>query len=189
MTPEDAANLLLAVMYDGELAVAEQSTRSLFAAKRSKCRHRRFGEAEDRLGDHPRNGFLGGETESLSFGEVLTTILDWFVRYGTLDEGDDTDVDLDAVNLRITVSSPGYEAMVHFNTHEGFWDLTYEWISPEQLSYGAEHKGDLLVTRWDALNGPYMWSSRTVADDSLHKIADCLRGCELNTEQREVETA
>ena len=180
MTPTDAAKLLLAIMYDDELAIAERSASNLYDAPLVRCRHRRFGEPDDRLDDFPRNGFLSADGAPLSLGQVITTVLDWLVRYGDLEEGDDCDLDLSVVNLRLSVSSPGYAATVHFNTHEGFWDLSYQWKPPEQLAYEATNKGKMLVKRWDAIGGPYMSSSRSVGDDNLYPIADLLRGCEWN---------
>jgi len=172
-------------MYDDELAVAERSTSNLSSAPLVRCSHLVFGQADPRLDDFPRNGFFGSKESPLLFGDVLATVLDWFVRYGDLEEGDDHDLDLDVVNLTVTVSHPGYAATIHFNTHEGFWDLTYQWKPPEQIAYEAENKRKILRARWDARNGPHMWSSRTASEDSLHLIADCLRGCEWNDEWEE----
>lgn len=178
MTPQDASALLLVLMYDQELAIAEQSAASLCDARLVQCRHMVFGESDFRFGDFPRNAFFGVEAAPLRFGEVIATILDWYVRYGTLEEGDDTDLDLYVANLIVTVSSPGYLGKVHFNTHEGAWQLTYEWKPPEQIAYETELASDPLATTWEARKGPRMCSSRTVGEDSLHLVADCLRACE-----------
>jgi hypothetical protein len=176
MGPTDAANLLLAVMYDDELSVAHESVARLRSASLKRCKHRVFGEAEPKFDELPRNSFLAPENEPLLLGEVLDTMLDCWVRHRGLDEGDDKDLDLSVINLRFEVSRPGYLAQIHYNTHEGFWNLTYEWKPPEQLAYEEANKGKRLVTRWDALNGPHLWSSRTVGDDCLALIADKLRG-------------
>ncbi len=177
MTPSDATNLLLAIMYDGELAVAERSVLRMREAPFLSCLHRKFDEAEVRRDDYPRNGiFSSTDGRPNQLGEVLETILDWFVRYGSLEEGDDYDLDLSIVNLTVTISSPGYAGTIHFNTHEGFWDLHYEWKPPEQLAYEVANKGNRLATRWDALAGPHVWSSRTAPEECLNAIADCLRG-------------
>jgi hypothetical protein len=180
MTPSDAVNLLLATMYDDELAVAERSARNLNTAPFVRCTHLPFGESDSRVDDFPRNGFFGDREAPLLFGEVLATILDWFVRYGSLEEGGDYDLDLGVVNLTVTVSHPGYAATIRFNTHEGFWNVDYEWKSPDQIEFEAQNKGKLLVPVWGARKGPHIWSSRTVGEDSIFQIADCLRGSEWN---------
>lgn len=177
MTPRDAANLLLAVMYDDELTTAHESVGRLRAASFAGCRHHKFGEPDDRRHDFPRNGFVGSKNVPLSVGQVLETILDWFVRYGSLDEGVEQH-DTDVFNLTVTVAAPSYGVTIHFNTFEGFWDLTYAWKSPQQIEYEAANPDEMLRRSWHEKAGPQMWSSRTVYGDSLRIIADCLRGCE-----------
>jgi len=110
---------------------------------------------------------------------VLDILLDAWVRFYCVSEGDDEDIDLEVVNIRLEVTSPGYNARLTFNTPNGlFWRLDYVWKSKEQREYETANQGKRFVRRWDALNGPYMSSSRIVGEDSLTKIADCLRGAE-----------
>src|SRR5690349_21074789 len=81
MTPVDASNLLLAVMYDDELAVAERSASHLRSAPVVRSSHQVFGESETRFDDFPRNGFFGSKEHPLLFGDVVAAIFDWFARY------------------------------------------------------------------------------------------------------------
>jgi hypothetical protein len=183
MGPEDATALLLAVLYDGELAEAHETVERLSNATLARKQVRKWEQLDYNLESLPRNGWLVANGEPLNLGDVIQTMLDWWVRYGSLYEaGEDgeEDIDLEPVNIRLEISCPGYRASLTFNTPCSlFWRLEYEWKPPEQLRYEAENRGKLVATRWDALKGPHIWSSRTVGEDCLHKIADCLRGCEL----------
>jgi hypothetical protein len=136
----------------------------------------------------PKNGFITSEEgESFDLGTVLDIMLDWLVRYGCLDEGGDEAVDLDPVNVRLEVTSPDYRATLNFNTPYGlFWRVDYEWKSAEQLEFEAANEGRIASPAWASRKGPYMWSSRTVGENSLGKIADCLRGYEWEDDLEEV---
>lgn len=181
MTPEDATNLLLAIMYDGELADAHETVPRLRSARlRYFEGSRSFEDGNERMKSPPRNGFITSEEgETYELGAVIDILLDAWVRFDCISEGDDDDLDREVVNLRLEVSSPGYNARLTFNAPNGlFWRIDYEWKSKEQLEYEAVNQGNRFIRRWDALKGPHMWSSRTVGEDSLTKIADCLRGAE-----------
>ncbi|QIK79440.1 hypothetical protein G7077_11520 [Sphingomonas piscis] len=184
MGPTDAANLLLAVMYDGELADAQNTVQRLRAAKLCNFEGSRPGPNGEKMHSLPRNGFITTSSgEAYDLGTLLETALDWWVRYGYLDEGDEGDnYDLDVVNFRLEVSCPGYQADVSFNTPTGlFWRLRYEWKSPERIAYEAD--GDQRFRAvWNARTGPHLWSSRTVSEDCLYQLAQVLRGCEWNDE-------
>jgi hypothetical protein len=186
MTPKDAANLLLAVLYDAELSEAHQTVARLRQATvvRSVCR--RWGEPEAKLDTLPRNGFVTSPAgESFTLAGLIEAMLDRWVRYGTLYEGDEDDIDLDPVNVTLEIMSPDYRGRLTFNTPCSlFWTLEYEWKSPEQIEYEAKNSG-MLATRWDARNGPHIWSSRSVGEDCLYHLADCLRGCEWQDEWEE----
>jgi hypothetical protein len=183
MGPEDATNLLMAILYDGELADAHETVVRLSKATLTRVQHRRWEQFDYDYETLPRNGWLVANGEALSLGEVIQTMLDWKVRYGHLYEAGadgEEDIDLEPVNIRLEVSTPGYRASLTFNTPCSlFWRLDYEWKPPEQLKYEAENYGKLIATRWDARNGSHIWSSRTVCEDCLRAIADCLRGSEL----------
>lgn len=175
MSPVDATNLLLAVMYDGELAEAHETVPRLREARLVRYQQRRFEEGADQI--DARNGFLRTvEGELGELGHVLDTMLDWWVRYGNLAEGQEEGDDLSPMNLTFEISCPGYRGMLLFSDPCcAPWQLEYEWKSPEQVAYEAQNKGRF-AARWDARNGPHIWSSRSVGEDCLYKIADCLRG-------------
>jgi hypothetical protein len=183
MNPRDAANLLLALLYDGELSDAHETVSRLRLAPMIRVSGRHWGEEEPDRETLPRNGWITDRAgQALNLGELIETMLDWWVRYGHLyeagEDGED-DIDLEPVNIRLEVSTPGYRAALSFNTPCSiFWILHYEWKSPEQTEYEAANTGKKFVRRWDALHGPHLWSSRTVSEDSLHRVAECLRGCE-----------
>jgi hypothetical protein len=184
MGPTDAVNLLLAIMYDGELAEAHQTVRRLRQARIRYFDGRRPYDAGgvklDRL---PRNGFItDSHGQGHELGVVLETLLDWWVRYGSVDEDcaqeDDEEYDLETVNITLKVSCPGYRATLTFNSPMGLsWLLEYEWKPPEQIEYENNNR-DGFGVRWDARNGPHLWSSRQVGADCLTEIADLLRGSE-----------
>jgi hypothetical protein len=188
MGPDDATILLLAMMYDDELAAAAANVEKLAGARLISARGTRRGEHLD--GAMPPHSFLRNhEQESASLGEVVMTLLDWFVRYGHVEEGDGEDgSDRSSHNLRLSVESPFHRATIHFNTFDSFWDLHYQWKSAEQLSYEAARPANQidLRPRWDAKSGPYMWTSRTINEDSLGLLADCLRGHEWDDTAEEV---
>ena len=183
MGPEDATSLLLAILYDGELADAHETVERLSKATLVRVQHRRWEQFDYDHETLPRNGWLVANGEPLNLGEVIQTMLDWKVRYGHLyeaGENGEEDIDLEPVNIRLEISTPGYRASLTFNTPCSlYWHLDYEWKPPEQLKYEAENRGKLTATRWDARNGPHIWSCRTVCEDCLRAIADCLRGSEL----------
>jgi hypothetical protein len=121
---------------------------------------------------------------------MVEILLDAWARYYRVDEGDDEDIDFDPVNIRLEVTSPGYRATLTFNTPHGlFWRVDYGWKSPEQLAFEVANAGKRLSPMWASRKGPYMWSSRTVGEDSLTKIADCLRGFEWQDEFEEAVPA
>jgi hypothetical protein len=205
MGPEDAASLLLAILYDGELADAHETVERLRNARLVRKQLRRWEQSEVDRETLPRNGWLVTDGEPLDLGHVIEIMLDGLVRYGHLHEvGSDgeEDIDLEPVNISLEISCPGYRAVLTFNTPCSlFWRLEYEWKPPEQLKYEAANRGKRFVTRWDALNGPHISSSRTVGENCLHRIGDCLRDREWDdeweefappydeTEQREIEIA
>jgi hypothetical protein len=181
MSPEDATNLLLAVMFDGELGDAHSTVVRLRAAKVRFCDGNRYTDGRrEEIKSLPENGFITSEAgRPYELGSVIDILLDAWVRYHSVDEGDDEDIDLDPQNITLEITSPGYQAMLKFNTPHGlFWRIAYEWKSPEQLAYEEATRGDRFKTVWESRNGPYMWSSRTVGEDSLTRIAECLRGSE-----------
>jgi hypothetical protein len=188
MTPEDATNLLLAVMYDGELSDAHETVTRLRAASLQYYEGRRsFEDGREKMTSPPKNGFITSEVgETYRLGDVVDILLDAWARFNRIDEGGDEDIDLEPVNLRLEISCPGYNARLTFNTPNGlFWHLNYEWKSPDQLAYEAA--GDKMFrATWESKDGPHMWSSRTVGEDSLTKVADCLRGCEWDEDLDEV---
>lgn len=177
MKPADATNLLLAIMYDGELADAEKTVCRLRQARIVRCQGRSVEESSDE--SFPRNGFLrAADGQHAELGEALDTMFDTWVRCGALSEDTDGGDELDPVNMDLEVACPGYRASLRFNYPAGpRWHLEYEWKSPEQLAYEAEN-GGMFAVRWDARNGPHIWSSRSVNEDCLTQIADCLRGAE-----------
>jgi hypothetical protein len=186
MTPKDASNLLLAVLYDGELSLAHETVARLSQAVLVRSRGTRYGQSPVELDTPPRNGFItAADGGARPLGEVIEIMLHWWVSYGTIDESGDEDMDLDPVNIDLSILSPDYKATLKFNTPNGlFWSLHYEWKSPEQIQYELENNG-LMVTRWDARNGPHMWSSRSVGEDCLYLLADRLRGCEWREDWEE----
>jgi hypothetical protein len=177
MTPTDATNLLLAVLYDGELAEAHQTVTRLRGA--TLARYQRMPFDPDGGVRIPPNGFLRTSDGRLgSLGDVLDTLLDWWVRYGTLAEAQEQGDDLLPMNLDLEISCPGYRATLLFSDPCCTpWQFDYEWKSPEQQAYEAETTGKF-AARWDARHGPHIWSSRSVGEDCLSLIADCLRGTE-----------
>jgi hypothetical protein len=188
MGPEDAAALLLAIMYDDELVAAAPNVEKLAEARLIWVTGRRRGEPLE-AAMPPHSFFRNHEKEVASLGEVVMTLLDWFVRYGDVGEADGEDgSDRGVYNLRLSIESPFHKATIHFNTIDEFWDLNYQWKSTEQLSYEAARPADQIDfrPRWDARSGPYMWTSRTVDDLSLRLLADCLRGHEWRDSDEEV---
>jgi len=176
-------------MYDGELAEAHQTVPQLRAAKIRYFEGTRYTDGQrEKMTEPPKNGFITSEDgEPLDLGTVIEIILDWLVRYGRLDEGGDDTDDLDPVNVGLEVTSPGFRAKVNFNTPCGlFWRLDYEWKSSEQLEFEAANEGKFASPAWPSRNGPYMWSSRTIGENSLWRIADCLRGYEMEDDLEEV---
>lgn len=183
MSPTDAANLLLAVMYDGELADAHETVPRMRQATVRYFEGRRSFEAGGaKLNRLPRNGFItSAEGDGHDLGTVLEILLDWWVRYGSVHEDcaseDDEEFDLEVVNLRLEVSCPGYRARITFNSPMGlFWRIDYEWKSPDQIAYESQTDGSLVKARWEARAGPHLWSSREVGEDCLTIIAEVLRG-------------
>lgn len=181
MTPTDATNLLLAVLYDGELAEAHETVTRLREATLARFQHMPF----DADGDVPvaPHGFLRTIDGHLgNLGQVLDTMFDWWVRYGTLAEGQAQGDDLLPMNLDLEISCPGYRATLDFGDPCCTpWHFDYEWKSPEQQAYEVENRGKF-AARWDARKGPHIWSSRSVGEDCLYRIADCLRGTEWSDE-------
>lgn len=176
MKPADATNLLLAIMYDGELAEADQTVCRLRLAHLVRCQ----GRSVDKCSDEsiPPNSFLRtSDGQHAELGEVLDTLFESWVRFGAVSDSADERDDFDPVNLDVEVACPGYRASLRFNYPAGpHWHLEYEWKSSEQLAYEAE--AEIFTARWDARNGPHIWSSRSVSEDCLTQIADCLRGAE-----------
>lgn len=179
MKPEDATNLLLAVMYDGELANAHENVARLREA--TFVSSWVVGVDSDKLsGTLAPHRFLrsaGGEPLPVAY--VLDTMFAWWLEHGSIEEdGDTEEEDLYAFNISFTVSSPGYRAELFIDAHETLWTLSYEWKPPEQLAYEAAKptRGFDMRRRWDTLRGPSMSASRSVGEDSLTMIADCLRG-------------
>jgi hypothetical protein len=193
MFPGVAANLLLAVLYDGELTDAHETVMRLRNAKLVRKQVRRWEQTEVDHDTVPRNGWLAADGQPFNLGEVIEIMLDGWVRYGHLYEvGEDgeEDIDLEPVNIRLEISCPGYRATITFNTPCSlFWRLEYEWKSSEQLQYEDANRGERFATRWDARNGPHIWSSRTVGEDCLHRIGECLRGCDWNDDWHEFTPA
>ncbi len=165
-------------MDDDELAAAAANVEKLAEARLIRVNGTRRGEHLN--GTMPPHSFLRDhKEESASLSEIVMTLLDWFVRYGHVEEADGEDgSDRTAFNLRLTVESPFHRATVHFNTFNEFWDLHYQWKSAEQLAYEAARPADKIDfrQRWDASSGPYMWTSRTIDEGSIGLVADCLRG-------------
>ena len=193
MGPADATNLLLAIMYDGELADAHDTVRRLRQATVRYCEGRRsFDAGGGRLDRMPRNGFItSSEGDGHDLGTVLETLLDCWVRYGDVHEDctfdDEDESDLEVVNLNLEVSCPGYRARLTFNSPTGlFWRIEYEWKSPEQIAYEKQNEGHIGSARWDARGGPHLWSSRQVGEDCLRIIADVLRGSEWEDNLSEI---
>ena len=181
MTPEDATNLLLALMYDGEAAKAHENVARLREA--TFVRSEGIVRGGERLPSDmlaPNRFLRDTEGNPLPFGYVLDTMLDWWLRGGSIEEEDceDGGPNLYAAKIRLTVSSPGYRARLFIDAYDVHWQLDYECKPPEQLEYeaAATTEGFDFRPRWDALNGPYMSASRVVGEDNLTAIADCLRG-------------
>ena len=87
-----------------------------------------------------RNGFLAhADGRTASFGEVVDALLDWWVRYGTISEGQDNrEDDLEPRNLDVEIACPGYRATLEFaDPCCTRWVFEYEWKSPEQIAYEA----------------------------------------------------
>ena len=180
MKPEDVTNLLLAVMYDGELASAHVNVVRLREA--TFVRSQSWGAGADKPAETlPPHRFLrDAEDQSASIGYVLDAMFAWWTENGSIEEEDEqAGVFLYASNIAFTVSSPGYRAQLLIDAYDTLWELNYEWKSPEQLAYEAVKptNGFDMRRRWDALRGPYMSASRSVGEDSLTMLADCLRGC------------
>lgn len=179
MKPEDATNLLLALMYDGELASAHEHVARLREATFVSSEVVGVGSKELRGTLAPHRFLRSAEGEPQPVGYVLDTMLYWWLEGGSIEEeGETEDGDLYAINISFTVSSPGYRAQLFIDAHETLWTLSYEWKPPEQVAYeaAAPTEGFDMRTRWDALKGPYMSASRMVGEDSLTEIVDCLRG-------------
>jgi hypothetical protein len=120
----------------------------------------------------------------MCFGEILDVLIDWLVRYGNAEEEEETGA-LYASNMNVTVSTPGYQGSLFIDAHDTLWRLEYEWKSTEQTAH--EGNRNRMQTRWNASRGPYMSSVRSIQEDCLQAIADCLRGFEFPEDLVEVQ--
>lgn len=170
---------MLALMYDDDLAECHKSVASLREAQfQQSWQHPRGAERRLVTDLPPHRFFRDTDGKALTLGYVLDTMLDWFVRYGDVEEEAGVEgPNYYAINLRFSVSRPGHHCRIHLDAYDNWWDVMYRWVSPEERAYCHEPCEDpRFRTRFDALNGPYMVSTREIEEDSFALIADCLRG-------------
>lgn len=182
MSPTDATNLLLALMYDDAQDVAAANVPKLRAAELVFSEGRvgfDYGGGVERR--PPPHEFASHEGRPHLLGDVLDLMFDILVRYGFLDvePEDGTPIaDMDYVsNISIEVSRPGHSARLWIDAHAVHWHLNYSWPDPEY----AERR-DAQIARGEmpqhalAHFGTYMSRSRSIRDDELSGLADVLRG-------------
>lgn len=187
MTPTDATNLLLALMYDGELTRCHEAVGILRGAHFQHARQHKRGETPVSVPDLAPHRFLRNESGlPLDLGGVLDTMIDWFVRYGTLEESpeaehptfEDEDAwEYYAINISVSVEAPGHRCTIHVDAFETIWDLHYRWKSDEELNYERQRPvtGIDVRPRFDILGGEYISTTKTIGENGLLTVAEILR--------------
>ena len=183
MTPADATNLLLALMYDDAQDTAATNVPLLRSAALMQSKGIiGFDYGGGNTSELPQHDFVSNGAAPYNLGDVLDRIFDGLVRDGTIDwDLEDTSAqptDLIYVsNFSLTVSRPGYAAQMYLDAHAVHWNLNYAWSDPEheQRRAAAIARGELPQHHLAHL-GTYMSRSRSIADSELAGLADVLRG-------------
>lgn len=187
MTPSDATNLLLGLMYDDEVANCAENVEKLRNARFVRSwRHDRGQFRQSGAELAPHHFLRDDDGEPLLLGAMLDALFDTWVRFGGVeDEVEEDCADFYASNLNLKVTRPGFHISFHIDALDTIWDLDYEWKSQEQLDYEA--KADRNSPVWPAASVvSRMRSTREVDESSLWKIVDCLRGYEFPDDAEEI---
>lgn len=191
MTPTDATNLLLALMYDD---LQENAALNVPRLRLARLRHTAGRIGYDYGGglvlEAPRHEFVRDDNDGTrSLGGALDALFDLMVRFGTVDFELDADEPLPKEliyvgNFSLDVSRPGYFAAMHLDAHAVLWSLTYRFVEPAAEALGASpdaSKAAGAPPRNDLADlGPFMGRTRTIRDEELHALANVLRGTPFN---------
>lgn len=188
MTPTDATNLLLALMYDDAQEVAAVNVPRLRAASLVRSFGRiGFDHGGGTTSDLPAHKFVTDDDgAAFDLGTAIDMIFDQLVRFATIDwdleeTGDLTPADLLYVsNFSLEVSRPGYSAKMWLDAHAVHWDLDYRWTDPEYIVRRDAAVGRGELPQHDLAHlGTFMTRSRGIRDAEIHALADVLRGAAM----------
>ena len=186
MTPTDATNLLLGLMYDDTHdAVATNVPRlreSPMTSYRGKLGYDYGGTRVEHI---PPHDFIGKGGQAYSLGDVLDAMFDRIVRYGALDDAPSDKTALSewpyVKNISVSISRPGYAGRVWIDTISVHWTLAYTWQDPAELARRAEAIEQGVDPRMIPLGlGTFMHRTRSVQDEELAALATVLRGYEVD---------
>lgn len=195
MTPTDATNLLLGLMYDDTQDAAAVNVPRLRAAVLTS--YRGVVGVDYGGGDAPHippHHFVGEGGRSFDLGEVLDRVFDTLVRHGSLDAEPEDDATITTLpyvkNFDFSVSRPGHSVRIWIDSVAVHWTLAFTWRDPEVEARraSAAARGELVQHRLAHL-GTYMHRTRSIGDNEFFALADVLRGCKVDPDDPHLDFA
>ncbi|QCB42342.1 hypothetical protein E5673_08950 [Sphingomonas sp. PAMC26645] len=185
MTPTDATNLLLGLMYDDAQDAVALNVPHLRAATLQRSEGSiGFDYGGGTVSHAPPHDFVTDEQGvPFNLGTAIELIFDQLVRFGTIDwdleEGSNSSPDdlVYVTNFSLEVSRPGHSAKMWLDAHAVHWDLNYHRTDPEYAARrdAAVARGELVPNELAHLN-TFMTRSRGIRDGEIYDLADVLRG-------------
>lgn len=178
MTPRDATNLLLAIMYDDEYEAAKVNVPRIREAELTSFKGKLDdGSASSRA--LPPHAFLSEGGAALRLGDVLDRIFEQLSLTGNLDVETDPGTapeDMMTVDgMAFSLSRPGYASRLFIDTDTASWALAYTWIDPADLSRRkAQVARGETPTHYLTTLRTFLTSTRSVEMGELTTLAECL---------------